>query len=155
MNPCVPEKEVSFIQLALSTNHYMDFRRTTLLIARFPPFEYTYWLRKDWLWASHLNRDPKAALLFLMIPSVTHFTHLNRKNPDKVTCLFIALPSGSLKTKQATKHKTVKTKKHSMSASDSKFTVLTWIYASASCFDSFTRNFWHWQLFKLTCSVEI
>lgn len=153
MNSSVQEKEVIFI--VHSTNQYTDLRKTTLLIPWLPPFESMDWLRRDWLWASHLNRDPKAALLFLMIPSVTHFTHPNRKNCDKVTCLLIALPSGTLKIKQATKHKTVKTHKHSISASYSKFTVLTWIFASASCFDSFTRNFWYWQFLKLTCSVEI
>lgn len=68
-------------------------------------------------------------MLFLSILSVIDFTHLNRKNHNQVTCLFTALSSVSLKIKQATKHKIVKTQKHSKSASYLKFTVLTWIYA--------------------------
>lgn len=119
----------------------MDFRKTNLLIPWFPQIEYMFWLRRDWLQASHSNRDPKTAMLFLIIHSVTDFTHLHRDNRDKITCMFIALSSGSLKIKQASTYKIVKTQKHSISASYLKFTVLTWIYASASCFDAFTRNF--------------
>lgn len=88
-----------------------------------------FWLRRYWLQASHLNRDPKAAMLFLIIPSVTDFTHLNRKNCVEVTCLFIALSSGSLKIKQATKQWKLKSTVYQHPYL--KFTVLTWIYASA------------------------
>jgi len=63
-------------------------------------------------------------MLCLSILSVTDFSHVNRKNCDKVRCLFIALFSGSLKSKQ-TKYNIVTFQEHSISAPCVKFTKFT------------------------------
>lgn len=73
---------------------------------------------------ANVHKDPEAATLFLSVPSVTDFSHRNRKNRDKVACLFIALFSDSSRKKPAPKHQ-VQTIPNSVSASYERFTAFT------------------------------